>query len=266
MSSPSLPLPMPRRIARGGALALALGLGACSTVPDDVVTYHRDEKAMELALVEALDKAELRYTVQESAQDINDVYITLEWGDDTVPTFRTVIDTLPSSGDGLQRAVLVYLYTDQRVAPAGRVPTLELLNAANQKYWVGELFLSDDGDIRGEWAVNTQEGGGLSAFSVVSMVRRYAALWFDVYPELKACEACRLRSVHDEGSDEDDKLEKLQRAAPFMGGAPPGAAPGGEDDEVDPGAPPAEGDAPSEDPGADPAPGGLRPSAGSPSR
>jgi hypothetical protein len=176
--------------------ALQLGCATTSSptsVSPDQVLFTSDEQSMERALFPIITGDGIVATLEQRDEDKNDAYVLTTWGDENTPSFRIIVDTTPAQGVDDQRVVYVFLYTDVQTTPAGRMPTLEIVNEINAGYWVGDLYVDDGGRLRGEWAVPVKAGtSGVSGLLVANIIHRYAGIWFDAYPQLARCPPCQV--------------------------------------------------------------------------
>jgi len=116
--------------------------------------------------------------------------ILLFSGENEIPDFRVVIDTLPSAHDpsrpGLitERAVQIRLYTQTYVRPARRSEVAELLCARHRQTWAGTYCIDTDNELMCTWVLNVTSYG-LPAENVFDAMVRMIRNWNEFYPLAK---------------------------------------------------------------------------------
>lgn len=117
--------------------------------------------------------------------------------------WNVTVDSEPSTRDGSQRVIMVYLDGDYGVEKKDVERMREVIEKHNRSFWAGTFYLDEEDDILGKWAINIP-GVGVHPEQVADAMQRLSQSWLEL-----------LNLAKDEGIGRVRHSERNAQAAGF---------------------------------------------------
>ncbi|MBM3571794.1 MAG: hypothetical protein FJX52_05445 [Alphaproteobacteria bacterium] len=138
-------------------------------------------------------KGEWKVEVQAKANEPDDLYLSLLFASEGMPTLRITIDTFVSARDKASNAVAeqvvkiqAYAFDSKHRRVANRARFYDFANKWMAFLWIPQrMYLDAEGEFILEWNVNLIPGGGVHIDQIHDAIAKLSEVWRDMVPELR---------------------------------------------------------------------------------